>query len=153
MIQFSKNSSSQVIYFNLAGRNRVGIIKFAKSKSVPKKVMNKDSLVEQKLDKIPLQKKLKANFLKYKINNIKARENNAISDNLFIRDKSQITIGMDQLQNKIKLENYHDKKKLAASVFEDFEKQTSWQSYTTLLITDIMGDKQAKLGETFKQKV
>ncbi len=35
------------------------------------------------------------------------------------------------------MENYYDKSKLSLNVFEDFEKQTSWQSYTTLLITDI----------------
>jgi hypothetical protein len=37
------------------------------------------------------------------------------------------------------LENYNDKSKLSQNVFDDFEKQTSWQSYTTLLITDIDG--------------
>lgn len=35
------------------------------------------------------------------------------------------------------MENYHDNDKLTMNVFEDFEKQTSWQSFTTLLITDI----------------
>jgi hypothetical protein len=37
----------------------------------------------------------------------------------------------------LELENYNDVNKLSANVFDDFEKQTSWQSYTTLLITDI----------------
>ena len=42
------------------------------------------------------------------------------------------------------MENYQDKGKLSLNVFEDFEKQTSWQAYTTLLIThvDNMNDKK-----------
>lgn len=35
------------------------------------------------------------------------------------------------------LENYREKDKLKANIFEDFEKQESWQSYTTLLFADI----------------
>jgi hypothetical protein len=42
------------------------------------------------------------------------------------------------------LENYNDINKLSARVFEDFEKQTSWQSYTTLLIADIRDEKKDK---------
>lgn len=38
------------------------------------------------------------------------------------------------------MENYNDKAKLSANVFEDFENQTAWQSFTTLLITDIVGN-------------
>jgi len=32
---------------------------------------------------------------------------------------------------------YSDKEKLKKNIFEDFEKQESWQSYTTLLFADI----------------
>ena len=32
---------------------------------------------------------------------------------------------------------YSDKEKLKQNIFEDFEKQESWQSYTTLLFADI----------------
>jgi len=50
------------------------------------------------------------------------------------------------------MENYNDKKKLSLNVFDDFEKQTSWQSYTTLLITDIdnlnEGKKETNIGMT-----
>jgi hypothetical protein len=35
------------------------------------------------------------------------------------------------------MENYNNANKLSMSVFDDFEKQTSWQSYTTLLVTDV----------------
>ena len=70
------------------------------------------------------------------------------SDNLYIRDKSVITVGFDKLENNISIYNhklekeiYYDKQKLSDNVFEDFEKQTSWQSYTTLLITDILTDR------------
>jgi hypothetical protein len=43
----------------------------------------------------------------------------------------------EKFYNFLDKENYQDKTKLSLNVFEDFEKQTSWQSYTTLLITDI----------------
>ena len=44
------------------------------------------------------------------------------------------------------MENYYDPNKLSLNVFDDFEKQTSWQSYTTSLITDIIQNKN--FGET-----
>jgi hypothetical protein len=39
--------------------------------------------------------------------------------------------------NFLEMENYNNANKLSMSVFDDFEKQTSWQSYTTLLVTDV----------------
>lgn len=54
----------------------------------------------------------------------------------------------------LELENYNDKNKLSANVFEDFEKQTAWQSFTTLLITDIVSDNnEDKNGGTFSKTV
>ncbi len=41
-------------------------------------------------------------------------------------------------------EMYSDKEKLKANIFEDFEKQESWQSYTTLLFADITIDDKKK---------
>ncbi len=35
------------------------------------------------------------------------------------------------------MENYTDQDKLKKNIFQDFEKQESWQSYTTLLFADI----------------
>ena len=52
-------------------------------------------------------------------------------------------------------ENYSEKDKLALNIFEDFEKQESWQSYTTLLFADlskIESDKK-KDAENFNNKV
>jgi hypothetical protein len=40
-------------------------------------------------------------------------------------------------------DNYSDKEKLALNIFEDFEKQESWQSYTTLLFADLTKVEQA----------
>jgi len=51
------------------------------------------------------------------------------------------------------LENYADINKLSARVFEDFEKQTSWQSYTTLLIADIKDEKKDKLRQERMDKL
>jgi hypothetical protein len=42
------------------------------------------------------------------------------------------------------MENYTDKDKLKVNIFEDFEKQESWQSYTTLLFADIRDDNDNK---------
>lgn len=51
------------------------------------------------------------------------------------------------------MENYADINKLSARVFEDFEKQTSWQSYTTLLIADIKDEKKDKLRQERMDKL
>ncbi len=76
-----------------------------KSTSVQKKLVDENALIKKKVEKIPLQKKLKANFLKYKIMNIHARENKNLSDNIFVRNKSPITATIDQLQHKISKTN------------------------------------------------
>ena len=34
-------------------------------------------------------------------------------------------------------ENYSEQGKLALNIYDDFEKQESWQSYTTLLFADL----------------
>lgn len=113
---------------------------------------------------VGLSIRIKTNFEKNKIKNLENPNNQEpFNENRFVRDKGAITQGMtrlrEQIRNKIKLfnfikyleeENYYDKQKLTLNVFEDFEKQTSWQSYTTLLITDIdvINDKKEILGAT-----
>jgi deoxyhypusine synthase len=94
----------------------------------------------------------------------------SIVDNKFVRDKSYITQEMSRLQDQIsnidlnnkninfiyfiflEKENYYDKEKLSVNVFDDFEKQTSWQSFTTLLITDIANEGIAEKKNTFLNK-
>ena len=66
-----------------------------------------------------------------------------------IRQKEWITFKINYViknTNEIKLLdlNYNDINKLSERVFEDFEEQTSWQSYTTLLIADIKDEKKDK---------
>jgi len=52
-------------------------------------------------------------------------------------------------------ENYSEKNKLALNIFEDFEKQESWQSYTTLLFADLskIDDDKKKDVENFNKKL
>ena len=52
-------------------------------------------------------------------------------------------------------ENYSEKNKLALNIFEDFEKQESWQSYTTLLFADLskIDDDKKKDVENFYKKL
>jgi len=100
-----------------------------------------------------LSRVLKANFDKNKIKDLDMPSKpEGFIDNKFVRDKTGITLGMSNLQNQIYMEIKNDKKKLSACVFDDFEKQTSWQSYTTLLITDIVNDnpneKREQAGKT-----
>jgi hypothetical protein len=71
--------------------------------------------------------------------NINLKEINRRLHKLLVDLKIKLVIFKIYL--KLAVENYNDKAKLSVNVFEDFEKQTSWQSYTTLLITDIVNDK------------
>jgi hypothetical protein len=122
------------------------VLKFTrgKSKEQPPRNFFKEEDMEDAVNKITLGKMLRTNFEKNKIKNLESHVNQeSIGDNRFKRDKSATTQGMNKLKEKINQENYNDAEKLSRKVFEDFEKQTSWQSYTTLLITDIVNDGQA----------
>ena len=86
---------------------------------------------------IPLNIKMKTQFDRIKLADLKVPEKlGNYVDEKFVRDKSDITKNMEKLTRELKLENYSDKDKLALNIFEDFEKQESWQSYTTLLFAD-----------------
>ena len=41
-------------------------------------------------------------------------------------------------------EKFNDSEKLAKNIFDDFGKQDSWQSYTTLLVADAEVNKDKK---------
>lgn len=61
----------------------------------------------------------------------------------FQREKNDVAITMKNLNFQIskllniESENYKDNNKLAMDVFEDFERQESWLSYSTLLFADV----------------
>ena len=56
-------------------------------------------------------------------------------------------------------ENYSEQGKLALNIYDDFEKQESWQSYTTLLFADLGNEtkegveKQDKINKILGQLV
>jgi hypothetical protein len=71
----------------------------------------------------------------------------------FRREKNEITkaavILDEELSNifyfyKIGREMYLNKDKLRDNIFKDFEKQESWQSYTTLLFAELNTNMQKK---------
>jgi len=97
-----------------------------------------EKVADERKRKFSLGNKLKAQFDRVKLSDLKtpAKLENHV-DEKFIRDKSEITKNMEKLTREIKGEQYTEKDKLALNIFEDFEKQESWQSYTTLLFADL----------------
>jgi len=94
---------------------------------------------------IPLGIKMKNQFDKIKLHDLKVPEKLAdYIDEKFVRDKSDITKSMEKLTRELRHENYSDIKKLCANVYEDFEKQECWQSYTMLLFSDLGKDPEKK---------
>jgi len=105
--------------------------------------MDDPELLKQRA--IPLNSKMKSQFDRIKLADLKVPDKLAnYVDEKFVRDKSEVANNMEKLLREIRNENYSDKSKLAMNVFEDFEKQESWQAYTTLLFADLAkegGDK------------
>jgi len=127
-------------------QNGKGVIRF-RSKSKEKKMkraaedklsVEEEKAIEDKRKKFTLGNKLKAQFDRIKLKDLKTPEKlESHVEEKFVRDKSEITKNMEKLTREIKGENYSEKDKLARNIFEDFEKQESWQSYTTLLFADL----------------
>jgi len=80
-------------------------LKFRKSKSKDKRLTVDDCNDEEKdldLLKDSLAKKLKGNFEKKKLQNIQMPNlNDKQAENRFIRERNDLTKGMDQLQNQL----------------------------------------------------
>lgn len=80
-------------------------MKFRKSKSKDKRITIDDYNEEQKdldLIKHSLAKKLKGNFEKNKLQNIQMPNiNDGKAENRFIREKTDLTKGMNHLQNQL----------------------------------------------------
>jgi len=144
----SKRGSSNTSKLNNSLYKREGnaVIRFrTKSKEKKQKRAQEDKLTveEEKLEKekklrTSLGNKLKAQFDKIKLKDLKTPDklDNHV-DEKFIRDKSGVTKEMEKLTREIRGEHYNDSNKLQKNIFEDFEKQESWQSYTTLLFADL----------------
>lgn len=97
-----------------------------------------EKIAEERKRKFSLGAKLKAQFDRVKLKDLKTPEKleNHVEEK-FRREKNEITKKMEELTRQIKAENYSEGNKLAMNIFEDFEKQESWQSYTTLLFADL----------------
>jgi len=95
--------------------------------------------------------KLKMLFHQFKIGDLNTPDKleNHVNEK-FKRDKSDVTMVFAVLDEEIRGEMYSDKEKLKRNIFEDFEKQESWQSYTTLLFADISTLDQKKSNRTIK---
>jgi len=106
-----------------------------------------------RLKHVTLANKMKSQFDKIKLADLKLPEklDNYI-DEKFIRDKSDITKDMEKLTRELKSENYVDKNKLVQNIFDDFEKQECWQSYTTLLFADLSNGESNTRIENLQEK-
>jgi len=98
--------------------------------------------------KMSLSNKLKTQFANKKISQMDTPDK--LEDYVvekFKREKSELTKEMANLYDEISInikinfitggEGYTDKENLKRNIIQDFEKQESWQSYYTLLFSDI----------------
>jgi len=98
--------------------------------------------------KMSLSNKLKTQFANKKISQMDTPDK--LEDYVvekFKREKSELTKEMANLYDEISInikinfitggEGYMDKENLKRNIIQDFEKQESWQSYSTLLFADI----------------
>lgn len=154
------------------------IIKF-RSKSKDKRLNNtsniinihdyeiEEDFVENDESHLPLERrktlsnKLKCQFEKTRIKNLNNPDKlEDYNDNKFIRGKGTVSKNMDYIKREIRKnykiiilvkEKMKDKGMLAANIIEDFSKQDSWQSYTTLLFADVNVGNLRKTGKVMKQ--
>jgi len=122
-------------------------------RAIEEKMESTNNPERMKLKSLTLANKMKSQFDKIKLSDLKVPEKlDNYVDEKFIRDKSDITKDMEKLTRELRNENYFDKGKLALNIFEDFEKQECWQSYTTLLFADLSnGESNARI-ENLQEK-
>jgi len=146
IVQNLKNEKKVIVFRSKSREKKI-------KRAIEEKMESTNNPERMKLKSLTLANKMKSQFDKIKLSDLKVPEKlDNYVDEKFIRDKSDITKDMEKLTRELRNENYFDKGKLALNIFEDFEKQECWQSYTTLLFADLSnGESNARI-ENLQEK-